>query len=101
MKVLAWVFIGAMAFIATLVTIRTNDNDTAIIMGLIGTLAWLLFAYFSMEIVVYDANGSPTTTRYPAMAAFALAMAAPNLYIALTGPLEWLNDRDGLRREVM
>ena len=93
MKVLAWVFIGAVAFIATMVTIRTNDNDTAIITGLMATLGWLLFAFFSLSITVYDVNGNPHTTRYPAMAMFGLAMAAPNIYIAITGPLEWIGEQ--------
>lgn len=100
MKVLAWVFVGFIGACASYISVTTDNDQVAIISGCIGLISWLLFAYFSLSITVYDTNGSPHTTRYPAMALWGLAMAAPNLYVALTGPLEILTDSSQLREEV-
>lgn len=94
MKVLAWVFIGLIGAVSTYISLTTDDNQMAIMSGLIGGLSWMLFAYFSLEIAVYTQNGDRVITRYPSMAAYGLAMAAPNIYVALTGPLELVRNRD-------
>lgn len=99
MNELGWVFIGALASVLTFQTLRTEDNTIAIISGLAGTFAWLLFAFYSLQITYY--NGSSTEVQhFPAMAAFGVMMAAPNFYIALTGPLDVVTDNRKLAEEV-
>lgn len=100
MKVLGWLFVGLVGAGASYVTVTTENNQLAIISGLVGFFSWLLFAYLSLAITIYDSNGNPITTRYPAMAAWGLMMAAPNVYVALTGPLELVKDRDTIKEEI-
>lgn len=56
-------------------------------------------SFYALEVTVSD-SGVTTIYRYPAMAAFGVLMAAPNLYVALRGPLEIVKDRDALAGEV-
>lgn len=100
MKVLAWVMLGLIAAGFTYLTLTTDNDQLAIISGLVAMFSWLLFGYFALGITIYDQTGTPHTDRYPAMAAYGLMMALPNLYVAITGPLEIIRDREGLRREV-
>lgn len=100
MKPIGWVFVGVVAAGATYVTLTTDNDQLAIISGLIGMLSWLMFSFLSLEIIIYDGAGGEQITRYPSMTAWGLAMAAPNLYVALTGPLHIIRDRDQLRSEV-
>lgn len=99
MTPLSWVFVGVVGVGATYVTLTTDSDQLAIISGLIGLVTWLLFSFQSLDIVLYE-DGIELTKRYPAMAVWGLAMAAPNLYVALTGPLEIVRDRAQLREEV-
>lgn len=100
MQVLAWLFVGLIGAGATFVSITTTDDQVAIISGLIGVFAWILFAYIALSVTTYDQAGTLHTDRYPAMTAFGLLMAMPNLFVALTGPLEIVRNRDELRSEV-
>jgi len=100
MIALAWVFLGAIGVVSTYLSLTADNDDLVIITGLIGTLAWLLFAFYALDVTIYDQAGTLHTDRYPAMALFGLAMAAPNLYIAITGPLELMSNRERLEREV-
>lgn len=100
MKPLAWIFIGAIGAGATLISVTTDNDQVAIISGLVGTLSWLLFAYFSLSITTIDQSGTFHTTRYPALAAYGVAMALPNFFVALTGPLEILTNPEDLKQEV-
>jgi hypothetical protein len=99
MKVLAWIFVGLVGAGATYVTLTTDSDQLAIIGGLIGFFSWGMFAWSALSITVYD-GGTAHTTRYPAMAAYGLMLAAPNLYVALTGPLELVKDRETIKQEV-
>jgi len=100
MNVLAWLFIGVIGAGATYLSLTTGNDQLAILTGLIGTVSWLLFAFLSLEVVEVS-SGVQVTSRYPAMAAWGLAMAAPNFYIALTGPLFELERQfDDIREEV-
>lgn len=96
----AWIFVGVIGAASTYISLTTESDDLAIIAGLIGTLSWLLFAYSALNVTFYDGSGTERVARYPSMAAFGLAMAAPNVYVALTGPLELLQNRDQMRDEV-
>lgn len=99
MKPIGWIFTGAVAAGATYVTLTTDNDLLAIISGVVGVFSWLLFAYFSLGVTIYDANGAAQTDRYPAMAAWGVMMAVPNIYVALTGPLHLVGDRERLREE--
>lgn len=97
---LTYLFVGLIAAVATFQTIRTADDQVAIISGLIATMAWLLWAYSSLNVIVYDGSSNPIAAAYPSLAAFGVMMAIPNLYIALTGPLRIARDPNDLAQEV-
>lgn len=100
MELIGLIFIGVVGFGATLLSVTTDNDEVAIITGLIGTLSWLLFAFFALDVTHYDSNGNPLTTRYPALAVWGVAMAVPNVYIALTGPLHIISDANPRKNEV-
>lgn len=100
MNVIAWVGLGAFATGWTYLSqTRESDDQLLLLSGLIGGFAWLLFAFFALS-VTESSSGVTTVFRYPAMAAFAVGMAAPNFYVALRGPLEIVKNRGRLREEV-
>lgn len=99
MKPIGWILVGAVGAGATYLTLTTESDELAIVSGLVGMFTWLLFGFLSLEIVVYS-SGIEATSRYPSMAAWGVMMAAPNLYVALTGPLHIIKDRDRLSEEV-
>jgi len=95
----AWLFVGAIAFVWTLVTViaaayadpRDRQGDAvAIIGGTLGTVLWGVWTYGTLEIVVVDS----TTTysfAHPELTILGIAMAMVPGYIALTGPIELIN----------
>lgn len=89
---LTWLFVGALAMLATALTLRTADDQTAIMSGLAGTITWLLWAYSALNVVTYD-GGSQFTHAYPGLAALGVMLALPNLFVALTGPLMVARDQ--------
>lgn len=97
---LTFLFVGAVATLATVLTIRTIDDQTAIITGLIGFLTWALWGYSALNVTVYDGSGASFTHGYPALAAMGVMLAIPNLFIALTGPLRIVSDPSKLAEEV-
>lgn len=100
MKLIGLIFIGVVGFVATLLSVTTDNDEVAIITGLIGTVSWLLFAFFALDVTHFDNSGNAYTTRYPALAAYGLAMAAPNFYVAMTGPLQIISDTNPKKNEV-
>lgn len=99
MNQLPWLFIGLLAAVATFLSVTTTDDQTGIISGLIGTLTWLTFSYHSLSVTVYS-NGTEFVSRYPELAALGVALAAPNLFVALTGPIALVGDREEISQEV-
>jgi len=99
MNQLPWLFIGTLAAAATFISVTTTDDQIGIISGLLGALTGFTFAYHSLSVTVYS-QGTAFVSRYPELAALGLALAAPNLFVALTGPLEIVRDRDQLQNEV-
>ena len=93
------IFLGVVALVATTITLRTSDDELAIIGGLAGTLSWALWAYSTLNVVA-TSGGSEFTYSYPSLALFGLAMAIPNFYVALTGPLHIARDRSQLTEEI-
>lgn len=100
MKLIGVIFIGLVGFGATLLSVTTDNDEVAIITGLVGTISWLLFAFFALDVTHFDNSGNAYTTRYPALAAWGLAMAAPNFYVALTGPLQLVKEQTPTKGEV-
>lgn len=101
MQVLAWIFLGVIALGATYVGLtRPEDDELMLIATAVAALAWLLFAFYALDVTIYDSTGTQQTDRYPAMAVFGLAMAAPNVYVLLTGPLEVVKRRSRFREEL-
>lgn len=100
MNELAWILLGVIGAGATFVSVTTDNDQIAILSGLVGTLSWLLFAYGALGVTTIDQSGTLHTSRYPALAAYGVAMAIPNFFVALTGPLEILNNREQLKQEV-
>lgn len=94
-----WIFLGIVALVATSITLRTPDDQLAIIAGLAGTLAWTLWAYGALNVVAVS-GGQEFAYSYPSLTAFGVAMVMPNLFVALTGPLSIARDRDQLANEV-
>lgn len=95
----SWIFLGIVALVATVLTLRTADDQLAIIGGLAGTLAWALWGYSALNVITVS-GGTEVAYAYPSMAAFGVAMAIPNLFVALTGPLQIAKNRDELANEV-
>lgn len=93
------IFLGIVALVATTITLRTADDQLAIIAGLVGTLSWSLWAYSALNVVAVS-GGSEFAYSYPSLAAFGVAMAIPNLFVALTGPLSIARNREQLTNEV-
>ena len=95
----SWIFLGGLATVTTVLTLRTDDDQTGILTGLIGTVTWALWAFSALNIVTHS-GGTEFTHSYPALAAFGLLMAVPNLFVALTGPLTIAQNRQELAEEV-
>jgi hypothetical protein len=100
MQLIGLIFIGVVAAAATLLAVTTSDNNVAIVSGLIGALTFLLFAFFALDVTVFDDSGTAQTVRYPALAVWGLMMAAPNAYVALTGPLELIAEKNPTKNQM-
>lgn len=92
-------FLGIVALVFTGLTLTTADDQTAIISGLLGATTWTLWAYSTLNVTIYS-GGSEFTESYPAFAALGLALAAPNAFVALTGPLMLAKNPDAIAEEV-
>lgn len=90
---LTFLFVGAVATVATALTLWTTDDQLGILTGLIGSIAWPLWSYSALNVVTVSA-GSEFAYQYPALAVFGVLMAVPNLFVALTGPLRVANNRE-------
>jgi len=94
-----WIFLGVVALVVTVMTLRTADDQLAIVSGLAGTMSWALWGYSALNVVVIS-GGTEFAQQYPSLAAFGVVMAIPNLFVALTGPLQIARDRSQLTDEV-
>ena len=96
-----WLFLGAVAFIATYLAITTTQDDVLILFGLIGLLSWGLFGFQSLHVVV-SSGGQATaeTYTYAPMTIWALAMAVTNGYAVLNGPIAIVDQRQRAQQEI-
>lgn len=83
----AWLFVGGVAVVATATSLITTDNVLAEIVGVMGTISWLIFAYGSLDVRVIGDSVTYTFTM-PSITLFAVMMAIPPCYVMLTGPFE-------------
>jgi len=95
----AWLFVGAIAFLWTLVTLGaaaladprdTQGDGLTIIGGTIGFVLWGVWTYGTLEISVVS-NGTELTFVHPELTILGVAMALIPGYLALTGPIELIN----------
>jgi len=95
----SWIFLGVVALVVTVMTLRAGDDQLAIVSGLAGTISWALWGYSALNVVVVS-GGTEFAQQYPSFAAFGVVMAIPNLFIALTGPLSIARNREQLTNEL-
>jgi hypothetical protein len=95
----AWLFVGRIAFVWTLVTVgaavyvdsRDESGDAlATVAGALGVVMWGVWTYASLGIEVVD-GGTTVTFEHPELTILGVAMALVPAYIALTGPIELVN----------
>lgn len=94
-----WLFMGATALLATGMAMATQTQASAyfdryadpiaIVAGLIGVVTWALLAYGSLNIRVVGDAVTYSFTQ-PSVTLWCAIMALPNLYVAVTGPMETL-----------
>lgn len=96
-----WLFIGAVGFVATYVTLTTSQDDVGIMFGLLGMLSWALFALQSLHVeVLAGGKTDPVSYSYAAVCVWGLALAVANLYVVLNGPIAIIDQRDRADSEV-
>lgn len=92
----AWLFLGLMAFVMTLValfapawaTARGGDGDgLAIICGVVGFVLWGVWTFGTLEIVVIS-QGSELVYAESELTFLGVILALVPGYVALTGPIE-------------
>lgn len=89
-----WLFLGLIAFAATYVTLTTNEDDVAIMFGLVGLLTWGLWSFQSLSVVVWpDGSSSAEIYSYPMFSMWGVAMAVTCLYVVLNGPIALVDQR--------
>lgn len=94
-----WIFLGVVALVATVMTLRTPDEQLAIIGGLTATITWGVWAYGALDVTTVS-GGTEFAYAYPSLAAVGVVLAIPCLFVALTGPLRIVQDRDQLADDV-
>lgn len=97
----AWIFIGRIAFVWTVLTVLAAvyvdaDNGTgdglATIGGVVGFVLWGVWSFGALNVAVV--KGGRVSADYfsqPELALIGVAMALVPGYIALTGPIELIN----------
>lgn len=95
----AWLFVGCIAFVWTLVTLLaavyfdpqdSSGDGLSIIAGTIGFVLWGVWTYGTLEISVVS-NGTELTFTHPELTILGVSMALIPGYIALTGPIDLIN----------
>ena len=113
MMQLSWLFLGVLAAIATgvavwIATTTSADgeqpprHDLGVIGGLVGFLAWSLWAYGAFTVHIPDhGGGAPIEVQYPALALFGVALAVLALMATIDHAMSLLNpdESEGLVRE--
>lgn len=103
-----WLFIGTTALLTSGVALATQTqasqyfdryaDPVAIVVGTIGVFSWGILAYGSLDITVVGDSVTYSFTQ-PSVTFWCLIMALPNLYVALTGPMESLKRATAARAD--
>lgn len=95
----AWLFIGRIAFVWTVLTVgaavyvdgRDSTGDAlAMVSGVVGFLLWGAWTFGALNVEV-TGGGVVYEFAHPELAILGVAMALVPGYIALTGPIELIN----------
>jgi len=83
--------LAVIGFVTLGVTWWTSNDVLAMILGVVGTVCWLLVAYglFNVEVV---SNGTTVTKSNPALAIFAVGLAVVTFLPALIEPFELVGE---------
>lgn len=82
-----WLFVGGLGAWFLRMSLFTQDDNVAILAGLVTTASWGLFAYMSLAVEVPAGTQGLVQRSWPAVTYFAIGLALIGAYIALTGPL--------------
>lgn len=83
----AWLFVGAMAALATGAAFRSEDNADATLFGAVGLVTWLVWSYGALSIEVAD-GGVVFEFNAPAVALLGVVFAAVPGVVAILGALD-------------
>jgi len=96
-----WLFTGVVAVLLTVLALLTQTSAVrhfgqadgiSIVLGALGTIAWGIFAYGSLDVVVVD-GGVTIAFTMPTLTLLSIAMSIVPIYVMLTGPYEILSQR--------
>jgi len=91
---LPWLFIGMVALLATSGAVVTSRDELGMVLGVLGTLSWWVWAYAAFEVQVVDGGVEFVFTQSIA-AVFGIMISLLPLYIAITGPIEMAKNATG------
>lgn len=99
-----WLFIGAVAFVATVAGFAfmaggDRYDDLLILAALVGLLSWGLFAFQSLNVRAVS-SGVEFQFQYAPMTVWAIAMALSNVYMLIHGPISLIDQRGRVEEEV-
>lgn len=89
----SWLFVGAIAFIMTLVTLgaaafeNPGDDVLTMITGTVGFVSWGVWTFGTLDITVIS-QGTELSFSQPELTFLGIVMALVPGYLALTGPFE-------------
>ena len=89
----AWIFVGRIAFLWTVLTVLgatyldSADDGLTITGGVIGFVLWGVWTFGALNIEVIQGTNT-IAFQHPELAVLGVAMALIPGYIALTGPIE-------------
>lgn len=109
MLVGAWLFVGLVSFVWTVLTVvgavyvrkdDTTGDALATVAGVVGFICWGVWTFGALNIELVEGSSTYTFT-HPELAILGVTMALVPGYIALTGPIELVaRARDAQMRDV-
>lgn len=93
----AWLFLGTIAFIWTILNVIASSivtvetYDFVIVASVAALITWGVWLFAAVSGVEVAAESTVYTFKMAPVALVGLAMALPNIYLALVGPIEILD----------
>jgi len=96
----AWLFVGRIAFLWTVLTLAAAvyvdpvddaGDGLATIGGVVGFVLWGVWTFGTLEIVTVASDGTKFVFTQPELTMLGIALSLVPGYIALTGPIELIN----------